>query len=274
LRIDKAVDTKPGHPLERTIMQEKVMLLTGAASGIGQATAQRLSAKGIRVIGVDLRDAEITVDLGTADGRARMIEEAQRLAPEGLDGVLAGAGISAFDRPRETIAINYFGAVGTLEGLRPLLAMRPRARAVAVCSTSALLPTHEATIVECLAGREEQACAAIEASPQGAYMTSKRALGLWLRRAAVSEEWGGSSILLNAIAPGVVTTPMTAPLFNMPEMIEVLRQSNPMAVQDYAQPEEMAEMIDYLLNFEGHYMLGQIIYNDGGTDAIMRPDLI
>lgn len=255
-------------------LAQRVVLLTGSGSGIGKATAQRLRDKGLRVIGVDLRDADIIADLGTADGRAHMIEEATKMAPDGLDGVLAGAGISVFDRPRETIAINYFGALATLEGLRPLLAKRPKPRAVAVCSTSVLLPTEDGVIAECLAAREEQACAKMEERPQTAYMTSKRALGLWLRRAAVSKEWGGAGILLNAIAPGVVKTPMTAPLFDMPEMQEALKQSNPMAVEDYAEPEEMAEMVDFLLNFEGHYLVGQVIYNDGGTDAIMRPDLI
>lgn len=252
----------------------RVMLLTGSASGIGKATAERLRAKGVHVIGVDVRDAEIVADLGSAEGRARMIQEAERLAPDGLDGVLAGAGISGQDRPRDTLAINYFGAVATLEGLRPLLAKRPKARAVAICSTSVLLPTDDAIVAECLAGREEQAFEMAEERPQAMYMNAKRALGLWLRRAAVSQEWGGSGILLNAIAPGVIRTPMTEPLFAMPEMKEVLRQANPMAVPDYAEPEEMAEMIDFLLNFEGHYLLGQVIYNDGGTDAIMRPDLI
>jgi NAD(P)-dependent dehydrogenase (short-subunit alcohol dehydrogenase family) len=253
---------------------QKVVLLTGSGSGIGKATAQRLSDKGLRVIGVDLQGADINADLGTAEGRAHMIEEASKMAPDGLDGVLAGAGISAFDRPRQTIAINYFGAIATLEGLRPQLAKRPHSRAVAVCSTSVMLPTDDGVIAECLASREEQACAMIEERPQTAYMTSKRALGLWLRRAAVSTEWGGSGILLNAIAPGVVKTAMTAPLFDMPEMQEALRQSNPMAVAAYAEPEEMAEMVDFLLSFEGHYLLGQIIFNDGGTDAILRPELV
>lgn len=251
---------------------QRTFLLTGSASGIGLATAERLRADGERVIGVDLRDADITIDLGSADGRARMVEEAERLAPDGLDGVLAGAGISTMDKPRETVAINYFGAVATLAGLHPLLAKKPRARAVAICSTAALLPHDEPVIQSCLAGDEAAALAGITERPQTAYMTSKRALSLWVRRTAVSKDWGGRNILLNGIAPGVIETPMTQPLFKDPEMVRLMALSNPMAVEGYAKADEMAELIAFLLRFEGHYLVGQVIFNDGGTDAIMRPD--
>jgi len=105
----------------------------------------------------------------------------------------------------ETIAINYFGAVATLEGLRPLLANSPRPRAVAICSTAALLPTDDAVVNACLAGNEVLALAEMRARPQTAYMSSKRALSLWLRRAAVADRWAGAGILLNGVAPGVMT---------------------------------------------------------------------
>jgi len=87
---------------------ERTYLITGSASGIGRATVERCRADGCRVIGVDLHNAEIEIDLATPQGRARMIEEANRLAPERLDGVVAGAGISSPGRAAEVIAINYF----------------------------------------------------------------------------------------------------------------------------------------------------------------------
>jgi NAD(P)-dependent dehydrogenase (short-subunit alcohol dehydrogenase family) len=248
--------------------------VTGSASGIGAATKRLLESRGDRVIGVDLRDAELEADLNAPEGRAAMVEGARRLAPAGLDAVVAAAGISHADRPAETVGINYFGAVATLEGLRPLLAMTPRPRAVAICSTAALLPSDEATVEACLAMDEPRARAEIAARPQSAYLASKRALSLWLRRACVRPEWAGAGILLNGVAPGVVETGMTAPLLRDPEMIEMIAKSNPMAVEGYAQPEEIAELVGFLASFEGHYMLGQIIFNDGGTDALMRPQSI
>ena len=51
-----------------------VAVVTGAASGIGRATRQRLEAGGWRVIGVDLHDSDVVADLATEEGRARMVE--------------------------------------------------------------------------------------------------------------------------------------------------------------------------------------------------------
>jgi NAD(P)-dependent dehydrogenase (short-subunit alcohol dehydrogenase family) len=250
----------------------RTIVITGAASGIGAATSARLKAAGHRVIGVDLRNADINADLGTADGRAAMVAEVGRLAPDGIDAVLAGAGISHPEKARETIAINYFGAVATLEGLRPLLAKSARPRAVAICSTAAMLPSNRKVVDLCLANDEAGALAAVAAEPASPYPDSKLALSLWLRRAAISPEWGGAGVLLNGIGPGVVETPMTAPLFDQPEMIDLINQSNPIAVSGYAQPGEIAELIDFLLGMENHYLVGQIIFIDGGSDAILRPD--
>ncbi|MDD3799104.1 MAG: SDR family oxidoreductase [Novosphingobium sp.] len=252
----------------------RTILITGAASGIGRATAALCEAAGDRVIGADIRDAEIEADLGTAEGRAKLVAEAERLAPGGLDAVLAGAGISKGDMPRETIAINYFGAVATLEGLRPLLAKSERPRAVAICSTAAMLPGNDGVVESCLAGNEAQALERIAAAPQTAYPDSKRALARWVRQTAGKPEWAGAGILLNGVGPGVVETPMTAPLLQMPEMVEMIHQSNPIAVEGYAAPEEIAELLGFLLGFRNHYLVGQIIYIDGGTDIILRPGAI
>lgn len=249
----------------------RTIVVTGAASGIGAATVERLKEVGHRVISVDLRNADIEADLGIAAGRAHMVAEVARLAPDGIDGVLAGAGISHRDMPREIVAINYFGAVATLEGLRPLMAQSSRPRAVAICSTAAFLPSNRGVVDLCLGEDEAGALDAMAADPQSAYATSKNALSLWLRRAAIKPEWAGAGILLNGIGPGVVMTPMALPLLDQPEMVKLISLSNPIAVEGFARPGEIAELIDFLLGMENHYLLGQIIYIDGGSDAILRP---
>ena len=250
----------------------RTVVITGAASGIGRATAERCRRAGDTVIGVDLRDADIEADLSSESGRTRMVEHVKRHAPGGVDAVLAGAGISHAEKPRETLAINYFGAVATLEGLRPLLALSARPRAVAICSTAGFLPGNADVVRACLGQGEPTALTAIAAAPMTAYPDSKRALALWLRRTAIRPDWAGAGILLNGVGPGVVKTPMVKPLLDQPDMVALIKQTNPIAVENYAAPEEIAELICFLLGFENHYLLGQVIFIDGGTDAIMRTE--
>ena len=80
-------------------MDARTILVTGAASGINAAAAALLRAGGHRVI-------TVVADLATADGRAAMLAQAHELAPEGLDGVVAGAGVTGFGNPALAVRVN------------------------------------------------------------------------------------------------------------------------------------------------------------------------
>jgi NAD(P)-dependent dehydrogenase (short-subunit alcohol dehydrogenase family) len=69
--------------------------ITGAASGIGQATAAVLAERGDRVIGVDLDAAEVSADLSTPAGRLEAAEEITERANGRLDGLVTSAGLSS-----------------------------------------------------------------------------------------------------------------------------------------------------------------------------------
>ena len=105
---------------------DRTYVVTGAASGIGAATARYLRERGSRVIGCDLHDADVVADLATIEGRAKLVEGVIRLSGGRIDAIVANAG----GGPAETmVALNFFGAVATLEGLRPMLAASPAPRA-------------------------------------------------------------------------------------------------------------------------------------------------
>ncbi len=252
----------------------RTIVVTGSGSGIGEATAQRLTSSGHKVIGVDLRGADVNADLSTKQGRADMVERVRALAPDGIDGVLASAGLADFHRPARTLAVNYFGAVATFEGLQSLM-RGPGARGVAIASSAILVSDDEVLELEalCLTGDED---AALQLSEKRGfiptYPASKRALTRWVRRASLRPDWAGEGKLLNIVAPGVIETPMIAQALANPEQAKIIRAKSPIAVDGFANAGEVAELMDFLLNYENHYLVGQVICIDGGTEVITRPD--
>ncbi|MBV8982110.1 MAG: SDR family NAD(P)-dependent oxidoreductase, partial [Acidimicrobiia bacterium] len=87
----------------------RTCVVTGAASGIGAATVQRLESDGWRVIGVDLSDAELCCDLTTADGRVHLVDGVAAISGARVDAVIANAG--TIGRGAGDVQVNYFGAV-------------------------------------------------------------------------------------------------------------------------------------------------------------------
>jgi NAD(P)-dependent dehydrogenase (short-subunit alcohol dehydrogenase family) len=252
----------------------RTFVITGAASGLGEAASNRLKAKGHTVIGVDLRGSDINVDLGTEQGRKDMVEQVRARAPDGLDGIFASAGTSDFERSGLVMAVNYFGSLATFEGLHPLL-KGPGARCLAVASCAVLVTSDEIAELEelCIQGKEAEAVAlGAKYGTPNAYPASKRALTRWARATSIKPEWAGSGILLNILAPGVVKTPMVTRTLANPESAAILKANSPIAVTDYAEAEVAAELVDFLLNFEGNYIVGQVFFLDGGTEAIKRTD--
>lgn len=98
-------------------------VVTGSASGIGAATAAMLRDRGAQVIGCDIDDADIRADLSTPAGRKSLVDQVTARGP--IDAVLAVAGGGRTG----LLETNFFGAVATVEGLRPLLAQSPAPRA-------------------------------------------------------------------------------------------------------------------------------------------------
>ncbi|MBF6159029.1 SDR family oxidoreductase [Nocardia cyriacigeorgica] len=251
----------------------RTFLITGSASGIGAATSDYLRDQGIRVIGADLRGADITVDLATEAGRSELVERARELSDGRLDGVIACAGIALFDPL--TIQVNYFGAVATLAGLRPLLAAGTDPRAVVISSVASLHPTDTETVDAALAGDEQAAVKAARAAIErgdGAqiYASSKAAIARWVRRTAIAPDWAGAGIALNAIAPGTIVTPMIQPMLDTEEGRRAIDGAVPMPLHGHARPEQIAPLLGFLTSPANSHITGQVVFVDGGADAVLR----
>lgn len=255
----------------------RTYLITGAASGTGKATAAILRSQGHTVIGADLEDSDICADLSTVQGRNALVTQAAELSGGRLDAVISCAGIAHFDPL--TIKVNHFGAVATLDGLRPLLAAGTDPRALVIGSIDSVHPTDPAIVDAALAGDEEAAVAASRAAVDRGeghlvYSSSKAAVSRWIRRSAVTEEWAGAGIPLNAVGPGVIITAMTRPLLDDPDMRKLVEQSVPMPLHGHARPEQIAPLIAWLTSPENTHVTGQVVFVDGGADAVLRGDRV
>jgi NAD(P)-dependent dehydrogenase (short-subunit alcohol dehydrogenase family) len=253
----------------------RTVVITGAASGIGQATAALLIERGDRVIGVDIRDADVVADLSTAEGRADMVAQVTARSDGAIDAIIANAGLAT--PTATTVGVNYFGAIETLSGLRPLLAGSAAPRAVATASMASLFPPDETLLEALLAGDEATAMvrgAELEAAGGDQanliYGTTKRALVRWIRRQAPTAEWAGAGIPLNAIAPGVVETPMTSAFTGSAEAREAILTMVPMPLNGIFQPRDVAYLLAWLVSEENAHLCGQVVFIDGGSDALIR----
>jgi NAD(P)-dependent dehydrogenase (short-subunit alcohol dehydrogenase family) len=246
--------------------------VTGAASGIGRALAQQLAASGDTVIGVDLKDADVCADLATAEGRSSAVAAVLDQCGGVLDGLVACAGIN--NPSPALIAVNFFGVTALAEGLRPALAAAPAPRAAVVGSISGTQPVDAQVVEACLAGDEAAALAraavVMGEGPQQLYPSSKSALAQWMRRVCVTPDWAGAGIPLNAVAPGVVRTPMSEPLFADERMKAVMDRAVPMPLNGYMDADTIASALGWLISPENTHMTGQVLYVDGGAEASLR----
>jgi NAD(P)-dependent dehydrogenase (short-subunit alcohol dehydrogenase family) len=251
-----------------------VIVVTGSASGIGAATRARLETDGNDVIGVDLRNAEVTADLATPVGRAAAIAAVLQATGGRVDGLVVCAGVGPELEPWSTIvSLNYFGAQILLEGLRQALAAGEAPAAVAISSNSSTLPNADTPLVQaCLAGDEATARdLALTLDGHRTYAGSKLALARWVRRHAPGADWAGAGIRLNAVAPGAVLTPLLQRGLAHPAYGPAIRNF-PIPLGDFGGPDQIAAAIVFLLSPEASFCCGSILFADGGTDALLRPD--
>lgn len=251
--------------------------VTGAASGIGATLATWLVDEGHRVIGVDLSGADVDADLGTAEGRADAVAAVTELCHGRLDGLLPFAGLGpATGRPGSLlVSVNYFGAITLLEGLRPVLKAAGSSAVVLPSSNSITCqPGWSTDVAEaCLAGDEPRARALADAlgdlSAIPAYPATKAALAWYTRTRAA--DWIADGVRLNAVAPGMIDTPMTQAARTdglTAEAMAAFEKTIPAGRP--GRPEEVAATAAFLLSDQASFLVGSVVFCDGGTDAALR----
>ncbi|MGI9284454.1 MAG: SDR family oxidoreductase [Pseudomonadales bacterium] len=251
----------------------KTYAMTGGATGIGAALKTKLRERGDQVIVVDIKNADVVADLSSAEGRKSALDGIASLAPDGLDGFIACAGVGPNVKPYSLIdKVNFFGAVATLEGCVDLV-VKKKGAMLAVSSNSAPLPGLDAAHIDALLeGDEGKACELIDQlDGHNAYAGSKNALAKWVRRNAPAYMEKG--VRLNAIAPGMTVTPLSDKVMVDETFGQAMRDfSKTIPYGEMASPEMIADSMLFLLDPASCFVCGSVLFVDGGQDAMLRPD--
>jgi NAD(P)-dependent dehydrogenase (short-subunit alcohol dehydrogenase family) len=258
----------------------RTIAVTGAASGIGSAISRILERDGMRVIRVDLRDAEIIADLSEPEGRERAVAGIGAASDGKLDGLVCAAGISGSGPAGEdrVIAVNYFGTTQLLVGLREMLGRGDRPSALAISSWALFRPWPRPEAVQaCLDMDEERARRLVTEDPRlpgirAAYATSKLAVAKLVRRLAPSTAWAGCGITLNCQVPSVTDTPMVADRLSTQGGRDLMRKASPTPLGRFATADEQGEVAAFLVGGRASYVSGHVMIVDGALDALRRPD--
>jgi NAD(P)-dependent dehydrogenase (short-subunit alcohol dehydrogenase family) len=240
----------------------RTIVVTGAAGGMGAATARLAAAEGAEVILLDLPAAQgeaTAAHIAASGGRARFIacdvkEEEQVRAAfaqlEGIHGLVNIAGTNHKARLRDlqaddwdvVMAVNVRGTMLAIKYAIPLLRRAGGGAIVNMASVSGL----------------------IGSDGYAAYHTSKGAI-ISLTR-ALSEELAPDRIRVTAVAPGWVDTPFTDAGVNLsPDPAALRAHAKQMhALGRMAQPEEVAQAILWLLSDQASFVTASTLLVDGG----------
>lgn len=243
----------------------KVVLVTGAASGIGRATAARFGAEGARVTCADknLEGAEQTAeqiraaggdavavrcDVSSPDDAAATVKGAVERGGK-LDVLVNCAGIGGFRRTTET-SFEEWNRFLSINLTGPFLMCRE--------AIPHILKTVGAIVnVGSVAGLHSHPYSA-------AYCASKG--GVVLLTKALAVEYGRKGVRINVVCPGGIETPIIQE-FKLPEGVSQAALQKIMPLGRMGQPEEVAGTIAFLASQDAIYINGSAIVVDGGMTA-------
>jgi NAD(P)-dependent dehydrogenase (short-subunit alcohol dehydrogenase family) len=254
---------------------DKAIAITGAASGIGLAAARRLLSQGWTVFGLDLATARLAAVVQDMPA-----PQAGRFKPMPCDvsdatKVVAAFAEIAFAAPALNALLCCAGVlrVGRLEGMTPEefdQVFAVNTRGTWLCAKEALpLLRKSATPQEPARIVLLSSVAALRPKiVSGAYSASKAAVSQLCR--VMAAEWAPYNVLVNALAPGTVDTPMVQAMAD-PSRAQGYHTSGVSPLGRIASPDDVVDVACFLLSDAARYVTGTTIPVDGGTQAAFIP---
>jgi NAD(P)-dependent dehydrogenase (short-subunit alcohol dehydrogenase family) len=238
-----------------------VALVTGAASGIGEATARLFAERGHRVVAVDVNEEGLG-KLGVLDGVAtltgdvseqRVNEAAVRLAVERfgrLDVAVLNAGVGGAGPLESAGAIERFDRLFAINVRSVALGIRAAVPALRAAGGGAIVATSSVS--------------GLRGDPgTWGYNATKAAVINLVRATAI--DYAAQNIRINAIAPGGTATALTAGQIADPDFSALITGRIP--AHRWADPREQAEVVWFLASPAASYVTGVTVPVDGGLSA-------
>ncbi|MFM2343266.1 MAG: hypothetical protein RLZZ592_2919 [Pseudomonadota bacterium] len=248
------------------MLTNKTLVITGAASGIGAATAAHCAALGARVLCVDMRPPArqhagfFQADLSDPAAIDRLVAE----LPAGIDGLANIAGLPPTRPAADVLKVNLLGLRHLTLGLLPKLA-----DGASIVNLASLAGFEWPQALPAIQASEDLDFAAVAAFCErfgihGArsYFFSKEALIAWTLRHRWS--WRARGIRMNAVSPGPVDTPI------LQDFIETLgeRAEEDMRIMDRpGRADDIAPVVAFLLSDGAAWIRGTNVPVDGGMHA-------
>ncbi len=246
--------------------ENKCVLVTGAGSGIGRATCLAFGKEGatLAAADLDLEAARASVDT-LADAGAKAV--AVQLDVTQPDSVTAAVDHAAAELGGLDILVNSAGVREIVAFLELDFAEWQRVIATNLSGTFLCSQTVARHMIAQGRGGKIVNLASVAGlvgvPNRAAYVSSKHAVVGLTKEMAM--ELAEHDIQVNAVAPGVVETGMTAGYFDDPNVVASLRRLHPAG--RWAQPEEIANLILFLASAEAHFITGATYPIDGGFMA-------